>query len=125
MSERYNIKFSNVNLLDVMGRVVEDFTQFYKSDFDIDTATLRNATITPIEQDKTFIWLCRSMGTWLLRERDVFVTDTREHKTVCFYWEQMNEPILRVFRINPQVINEILRHLLRAGRILDITGIGI
>ena len=94
MSERYNIKFSNVNLLDVMGRVVEDFTLFYKSDFDVDINTLRNATITPIEQDKTFIWLCRSMGTWLLRERDVFVTDTREHKTFCFYREQMNEPIL-------------------------------
>lgn len=94
MSERYNIKFSNVNLLDVMGCVVEDFTLFYKSDFDVDINTLRNATITPIEQDKTFIWLCRSMGTWLLRERDVFVTDTHEHRTFCFYREQMNEPIL-------------------------------
>lgn len=94
MSERYNIKLSNVNLLDVMGRVVEDFTLHYKSDFDVDIKVLRNSTITPIEQDKTFVWLCRSMGTWLLRERDVFVTNTHEHNTFCFYREQMNEPIL-------------------------------
>jgi len=69
-------------------------TQFYKSDFDIDKKTLTNATITPIQQDKTFIWLCRTMGTWLLRERDVFLTDTHEHNVVCYYQEQSHEPIL-------------------------------
>ena len=94
MSERYNIKFSNVNLLDVMGRVVEKHTQHYQSDFAIDTEILREAAVAPMQQDKTFIWLCRTMGTWCLRERDVFVTETRQHNTFCFYQEQTKEPVL-------------------------------
>ncbi len=94
MNDKYNIKLTNVNLLDVMGRVVEAHTQFYQSDFNIDKDTLRNATITPMQQDKHFIWLCRSMGTWCLRERDVFLTDTHEYNTLCYYREQCNEPIL-------------------------------
>jgi len=94
MNQKYNIKFANINLLDVMGCVVDKHTQHYKSDFAIDTETLREAAIAPMQQDKSFIWLCRTMGTWCLRERDVFVTDTQQHNTFCFYREQTHEPIL-------------------------------
>lgn len=94
MNQQYNIKFSTVNLLDVMGRVVEKHTQHYQSDFAIDTDTLRKATVAEMQQDKSFIWLCRTMGTWCLRERDVFLTDTRQHNTFCFYQEQVKEPVL-------------------------------
>jgi len=94
MNDKYNIKLTNVDLLHVMARVVEAHTLFYKSDFDIDKDTLREAAIAPMQQDKRFIWLCRTMGTWCLRERDVFLTDTSEHNTFCYYREQCNEPIL-------------------------------
>ncbi len=94
MNQIYNVKFTNIDLLVAMGSVVKAHTMFYKSDFDIDKKALTNATITPIQQDKTFIWLCRTMGTWLLRERDVFLTDTHEHNTLRFYREQTHEPIL-------------------------------
>ncbi len=94
MNQIYNIKFTNVNLLDVMGSVVEAHTQFYQSDFDIDAKALREAAVSSKEQDKRFIWLCRTMGTWCLRERDVFLTDTHEHNTLRFYREQTHEPIL-------------------------------
>lgn len=94
MNQQYNIKFSTVNLLDVMGRVVEKHTQHYQSDFAIDTDTLRKAAVAETQQDKSFIWLCRTMGTWCLRERDVFVTDSRENNTFCFYQEQTVEPVL-------------------------------
>ena len=94
MNQQYNIKFSNINLLDVMGRVVEKHTQHYQSDFAIDTDTLRKAAVAPMQQGKSFIWLCRTMGTWCLRERDVFLTDTRQHNTFCFYQEQVKEPVL-------------------------------
>ncbi len=91
---KYNVKFTNIDLLAAADSIVEAHTQFYKSDFDIDKKALTNATITPIQQDKTFIWLCRTMGTWCLRERDVFLTDTSEHNTLCYYQEQSHEPIL-------------------------------
>ena len=92
--QQYDIKFSNINLLDVMGRVVEKHTQHYQSDFAIDTEILRKAATEPMQQDKSFIWLCRTMGTWCLRERDVFLTDTRQHNTFYFYQEQTTEPVL-------------------------------
>ncbi len=89
-----NVKFTNVNLLDIMGRVVKKHTRHYQSDFAIDTETLREAAVAPLQQDKSFVWLCRTMGTWCLRERDVFVTETRQHNTFCFYQEQTREPVL-------------------------------
>ncbi len=109
MNQIYNFKFTNINLLAAMGSVVEAHTQFYKSDFDIDKKALTNATITPIQQDKTFIWLCRTMGTWCLRERDVFLTDTREHNTLCFYQEQSHEPILAyAVEVKYQVMDSVI-----------------
>ena len=94
MNQQYNIKFSNINLLDVMGRVVEKHTKHYQSDFAIDTDTLREAAVAQVQQDKSFIWLAREMGTWCLRERDVFLTETRQYNTFCFSQEQTREPVL-------------------------------
>ena len=94
MNNKTNIKFTNINLLDAMGRVVEKHTKHYQSDFAIDMETLREAAIAPLPQDKTFVWLAREMGTWCLRERDVFVTETRQNNTFCFYQEQTREPVL-------------------------------
>lgn len=94
MNNNTNIKFTNINLLDAMGRVVEKHTRHYQSDFAIDTETLREAAVAPLPQDKTFVWLCREMGTWCLRERDTFLTETRQHNTFCFYQEQTREPVL-------------------------------
>lgn len=44
--------------------------------------------------DKRQLWLCRPAGTWCLRERDIFIKDTREHNTFCFYAEQTRDKIL-------------------------------
>ncbi len=94
MNQRYNIRFANVNLLDVMGSVVEAHTKHYQSDFALDTDVLRKAAVSCEEQDKRFIWLCRENGTWCLRERDVYMTDSWQHNTFKFYIEQTHEPVL-------------------------------
>lgn len=87
-----NEKFSNVNILGFMGEVVKKHTQHYQSDFEIDKKIL--AAAAEQQEQQTFIWLCRTHGTWLLHERDVFIKNTREYNTFSFYMEQTNEPIL-------------------------------
>ncbi len=86
-------KFSNVDILSFMGNVVQKHTQFYQSDFEIDREILTEAADRQEQQDKTFIWLCRTAGTWLLLERNTFLKDTREFNTFSFYAEQTSDLI--------------------------------
>lgn len=89
-----NVKFSNVDILSFMGNVVQKHTRYYQSDFEIDKEILHRAAETQEQHDKTFIWLCRTAGTWLLLERNTFLKDTREFNTFSFYAEQTSTPIL-------------------------------
>lgn len=89
-----NVKFSNVDILEFMGQVVQKHTRHYRSDFEIDKKILAEAAYGQGQHDRTFIWLCRTSGTWCLHERDVFLKDTREYNTFTFYLEQTSEPVL-------------------------------
>lgn len=89
-----NLRFSNVDILGFMDRVVKKHTKYYQSDFEIDKEILHRAAYCPKQQDKIFIWLCRTAGTWCLHERNVFLKGTREHNTFNFYAEQSSEPVL-------------------------------
>lgn len=91
MNNNTNIKFESVNLFETMGGIVEAHTRAYKEDFDTDKDILRAAAETA---PRAFLWLCRSMGTWLLNERNVFLKATRESNTFRFYQEQTREPII-------------------------------
>lgn len=89
-----NTKFSNVDILVFMGDVVQKHTKHYQSDFEIDKEILHRAAEKQEQQDKTFIWLCRTAGTWCLQERNVFLKDTREFNTFTFYAEQTSDSVL-------------------------------
>ncbi len=89
-----NEKFTNVDILQFMGQVVKKHTTHYQLDFEIDKKILIEAAYKQEQQDRTFIWLCRTHGTWCLHERDVFLKDTREYNTFMFYMEQTREPVL-------------------------------
>lgn len=89
-----NTKFRNIDVIKFMERIVQKHVQHYQSDFDIDKEVLRAVAGKQKQQEKTFVWLCRTCGTWLLLERNVFIKDTREYNTVRFYIEQTSEPII-------------------------------
>lgn len=89
-----NEKFTNVDILQFMGQAVKKHTTHYQSDFETDKKMLIEAAYKQEQQDRTFIWLCRTHGTWCLHERDVFLKDTREYNTFMFYMEQTREPVL-------------------------------
>ena len=88
------VKFSGVDVLAFMGAVVQKHTQFYQSDFEIDKEILHRSADRQEPQDTSFIWLCRTAGTWLLLERNTFLKDTREFNTFSFYAEQTSDLIL-------------------------------
>jgi len=87
-------KLLNVNVLDIMQRIVDRHTKHYKTDFNYDAETIKESVLKPKQEDRTFIWLCRVSGTWLLRERDVFIQGTRENNTLRFYAGQAEDAIL-------------------------------
>ena len=87
-------KFSNVDILAFMGNVMQKHTKHYQSDFEIDKEILHRAAEKQEQQDKTFVWLCRTAGTWLLLERNTFLKGTREFNTFSFYAEQTSDLIL-------------------------------
>lgn len=87
-------KFENVDILKSLKAIMQTHTEHYQSDFDIDIKTLKQAAKSQNPEDKKYLWLCRTSGTWCLRERDIFLKGSREHNTFCFYAEQTRNKIL-------------------------------
>lgn len=87
-------KFENVDILKSLKAIMQTHTQHYQSDFEIDINTLKQAAKSQNPEDKKYLWLCRTSGTWCLRERDTFLKGSREHNTFCFYAEQTRDKIL-------------------------------
>ena len=88
-----NIKFEGVNLLEAMSGIVEAHTECYKSDFyGADMKHLQEAAADKLP--KTFLWMCRTHGSWLLDERNAFIRTTFEYNTFAFYAENHIDGIL-------------------------------
>ena len=92
------ICFRGIDIIGFMGSVVQRHMRHYQSDFRIDEAALRRVAGCDERQDRTFIWMCRTLGTWLLPERDVLLKGTSGNNIFTFYMEQTNDPVL-VFAI--------------------------
>lgn len=82
------MKFTGLDILDVMGRIAALHMQHYQSDFDLDKELICEAAQEPGQKGRAYLWLCRRCGTWCLDERNVFIRGTREHNTARFYEEQ-------------------------------------
>lgn len=93
LSKNY-MKFSHIDLLSFMGQVVQKHTKHYQSDFEIDKKMLWETAEQQESQNQTFLWLCRTAGTWLLLERNVLLRGTSENNTFRFYAEQSIDSIL-------------------------------
>ncbi len=87
-------KFENVDVLDALQRIMQQNTAYYRNDFDIDKQILTRAAQSSRPEDKAYLWMSRPAGTHCLRERDVFLKDTREHNTFRFYAEQTRDKVL-------------------------------
>jgi len=87
-------KFENVDVLSALQKIMQQNTAYFQNDFDIDKKILLRAAQSDNAEDKTYLWMSRPAGTHCLRERDVFIKDTREHNTFRFYAEQTRDKVL-------------------------------
>lgn len=86
-------KYIGIDVLKVMQSIVDTHVKHYQSDFDIDKETMKEAARKPERTDRIFIWMCRECGTWLLKEKDVFIKGTHEYKTFTYYAGQAGDSI--------------------------------
>lgn len=87
-------KFENVDVIASLEAVMKQNTAFYQSDFDIDRQILQEAADRSGDTDRRLLWFSRPSGTCCVRERDVFLKDTRQHNTWRFYGEQTRDTVL-------------------------------
>lgn len=87
-------KFENVDVLSALQKIMRQHTAYFQNDFDIDKRILLRAAQSNSPEDKTYLWMSRPAGTHCLREREVFIKDTREYNTFRFYAEQTSDKVL-------------------------------
>ena len=104
-------KYTDVDIVAELQKLVDSHVDSYKEDFDIDKRIIRRAAESPNPEDKTLMWFCRPHGTHCLNENQVFIQGTRDHNTFRFYAEQTyDECIARV------IIPVSYTHLSRRSR---------
>lgn len=91
---RKGTKFINTDILKVMKGIVDSHVKYYQSDFSIDIELIKEAASKKERTERIFVWLCRESGTWLLKEKNIFINGTRENNTFRFYAEQTSDNIL-------------------------------
>ena len=90
-------KYTDVDIVAELQKLVDSHVDSYKEDFDIDKSIIRRAAESQNPEDKTLMWFCRPHGTHCLSENQVFIQGTRDHNTFRFYAEQTyDECVARV-----------------------------
>lgn len=88
------MKFENIDIIDAMRQITDIHTKAYQDDIELDAKLLRELAASPYSEDKQLLWMSRPHGTYLLREREVYVENSPENRTWEFYHEQTNDPII-------------------------------
>lgn len=88
------IKFENVDVLDALSKIVDIHTRHYKEDFDMDKVLIPKLALSANPEDRNLLWMSRPSGTYVLRERDIYLQGTYAHNTWKYYHEQSKDPIL-------------------------------
>lgn len=87
-------KMKSSDLFGTMEAIMRHNTRYYQSDFEIDKEILKEAAGSTVKADRTLLWLSRTHGTHCLRERDVFLKNSRAYHTWLYYAGQAHEHVL-------------------------------
>lgn len=69
-------KYENVDVIAMLGAVVELNTEHYKSDFKYDVERFKEAAKHPDGDNNHLLFMSRQSGTWCVRERETYIRDT-------------------------------------------------
>ena len=75
----------NIDILAFLEKVMLKNTHSYQSDFQYDIARLRDAALESDPERRTFYWMSRPAGTWLVTERDAFLRGSNGHTIWTHY----------------------------------------
>lgn len=74
-----------IELIPFLKKILDCTTQHYKSDFQYDISRLQSAALESNPERRTFYWMARPSGTWLVTERDVFLRGSEGHTIWTHY----------------------------------------
>ena len=69
-------KFYQPDILSHLAEIVQKNTRAYTTDFDFDAKRLWDSAQETDMERRSFLWMCRLLGTWCVLEREVFLDDT-------------------------------------------------
>ena len=75
----------NIDILAFLEQVMLKNIHSYQSDFQYDIARLRDATLESDPERRTFYWMSRLAGIWLVTERDTFLRGSNGHTIWTHY----------------------------------------
>lgn len=65
-------KFYQPDILSCLTEIVQKNTRAYTTDFDFDAKRLWDSAQESDMERRSFLWMCRPLGTWCVLEREVF-----------------------------------------------------
>lgn len=74
-----------IELIPFLEKILDRTTQHYKSDFQYDISRLQSAALESDPERRTFYWMARPSGTWLVTERDAFLRGSDGHSIWTHY----------------------------------------
>lgn len=77
-----------IELIPFLEKILDRTTQHYKSDFQYDISRLQSAVSEPNAEYRTFYWMARPSGTWLVTERDAFLRGSDGHTIWTHYADE-------------------------------------
>ena len=90
-------KFTGIDLLDSLERIMKKNTLSYQGDFTYDRKDLEDAAAgadaLPF-RERTYLWMSRRCGTWCLKERRVYLMETAAYNIWTYYGDGRIERIL-------------------------------
>lgn len=78
-------KFLNVDVIASLQSIMGQITSFYQSDFEYNKKHILKAAQSEEPEKRSLLWLCRTNGTQLHEERDLFIKGTGAFNNVQFY----------------------------------------
>ncbi len=87
-------KFMDQDVLAFLRAKMEGNTQHYQSDFEVDKILIDRMASSQHQENKTFLWMSRPMGTQCLKESEAFIHDTAAHTTWTYFAAHEPESIL-------------------------------
>ncbi|MDD3230997.1 MAG: hypothetical protein PHE09_17550 [Oscillospiraceae bacterium] len=75
----------DVDLLPYLENIVAETVQHYQSDFEFDKRKLLASVNEYDMENRSFYWMCRTNGTWLVPEREVFLKGSEAHSIWMHY----------------------------------------